>query len=777
MSSMNKTKQTPMRGTPPAPHTETNPVQWAHALLRGRYLWAGSLALVLGAICAFVGYRSVTLEYQTTGYLRLRMAAPKVLYNTETSSGTHFDAFVDAQMQVLRSQRLADMAMSSDAWRSLRRGLSPADQARFQAAKNVWRASGSEIITVAFTDADRAATEAAVRAVIESFQRLFNENDRQQDMQILTLLDERRKGLTNELESVQKEIGQFGDVWGADGVEFLYRSLLDDERKLQQLVQETELQLTAARETARQAKDDPAAARTGAAVRDPKARALQDDIDHKQGMLAMLLSRLGDEHREVRQLRQDVQTLVGMLDSQLAGREHGEADQVDNPVVSPEARAVAELELRLQDLALLHTKTREQLKTATAQKEKLATLQGEASDRQRKLAEVAQRIEHLNFESALGGRLDVLSYGESSHEPINTKRQTQMAALGGMGGAAVGVGVFLLAGMLNVRLRSCDDLALGRNKVRQLGMLPNIPCDAGDPQQAVCASQCVHQIRMMLQLDGAEGEHRSFAISGPLSGTGKTSLTVALGFSFAASGLRTLLIDFDLVGGGLSHRLAAVRPKRLGRLLREHGTVEDHVIEETAVGGDDAAPLGERLLARGVLDRPRLDALLEHQRTSRCGVLEALAGEPLDHCIVPGPAPCLDVLPVGDTGLARVSRVSRHSVRALLREAKARYDVVLIDTGPAPGSAECSVIAAEADRVVAIVSRGDSMRRLNECLDYLRNVGAQVSGIVFNRADLKDLERSPYASSSARSRRSRLQSRGPAVVDPLAGALAAASSN
>jgi len=88
-----------------------------------------------------------------------------------------------------------------------------------------------------------------------------------------------------------------------------------------------------------------------------------------------------------------------------------------------------------------------------------------------------------------------------------------------------------------------------------LGILPNLPDLLTDPRQAAVAAHCVHQIRTLLQIRVQAEDNQVFAVTSASPGDGKTSLTLALGLSFAASGCNTLLIDCDLVGGALTRRL------------------------------------------------------------------------------------------------------------------------------------------------------------------------------------------------------------------------------
>src|SRR5205085_4585273 len=135
------------------------------------------------------------------------------------------------------------------------------------------------------------------------------------------------------------------------------------------------------------------------------------------------------------------------------------------------------------------------------------------------------------------------------------------AMLGGALGGGLPVALLLLIGLLDSRYRYSDD-AGGTNMagLTLLGILPNLPDRLSDPGQASVAAHCVHQIRTMLQINAGQ-DRSAFAVTSASPGDGKTSLTLALGLSFAASGSRTLLIDADLVGAGLTARLGMNGPE------------------------------------------------------------------------------------------------------------------------------------------------------------------------------------------------------------------------
>jgi capsular exopolysaccharide synthesis family protein len=217
-----------------------------------------------------------------------------------------------------------------------------------------------------------------------------------------------------------------------------------------------------------------------------------------------------------------------------------------------------------------------------------------------------------------------------------------------------------------------------------LGILPNLPDRLTDPGQAATAAHGVHQIRTMLQINSDEA-HNVFAVTSSSPGDGKTSLTLALGLSFAASGSRTLLIDCDLVGAGLTARLDMAGPD---------------------------------------------------------GILEAMANRALLDYVRPTDIADLAMLPVGQAQAHHAGMFSPQALRRLLTEAKKHYEIILIDTGPILGSIEATPVCSAADGVILTVSRGQQRPLVEKAIAHLTSIGAKFAGIVFNRAQSNDFARS-----------------------------------
>jgi Mrp family chromosome partitioning ATPase len=238
------------------------------------------------------------------------------------------------------------------------------------------------------------------------------------------------------------------------------------------------------------------------------------------------------------------------------------------------------------------------------------------------------------------------------------------------------------------------------------------------------------------------------SVTSPSPGDGKTSLTIALGMSFAASGSKTLLIDCDMQGGGLTSRLIPSGSRRLGQiLLRERRITEEQLGAALEESQRLRRPLGEVLLGQRLISSEVLDRALLKQRRMRAGLSGVIKGEVLGDCIVSTGTRNLHLLPLGVDDHRFSSQLSPAMVGSILDEAARHYDTVLVDTGPVLGSLEAAVVASEVDGVVLTVSRGADRNLAHNAIRYLATMNAQIEGIVFNRAKVEDIRRSTYSGS------------------------------
>jgi capsular exopolysaccharide synthesis family protein len=425
--------------------------------------------------------------------------------------------------------------------------------------------------------------------------------------------------------------------------------------------------------------------------------------DAAQARLDSLLTRgFTDMHRSVQGARSDLtsaQNAVTKYAKTWLERHGGIPPTLDTAQVgsvSPEALASMKT---YRDLLIGQRKTlQEEAFRINDARRKIEGFNEEIKKKQGQLAAIDQRLTMLTTESPVSesafasGRIRIIGPLDLPFRPsIDSRKKLAMAGV--ILGGGLPLGGFLLWGLLDRRYRYSDDAGTGRLHPTLLGILPYLPENMADPEQAAVAAHCVHQIRTLLQISGLHQDRRVFAITSPTAGDGKTSLSLSLGLSFAASGAETCLIDFDLIGGGLSSSMQVKNGPGLMDAL-EHGHLNGHI---------------------------RASAF-----------------------------PRLSILPVGRDDAQEVSRLSPELVQRVIDEAKRRFDVVIIDTGPILGSIEANLISAAADGVILAVGRGQSRTQAERAIEHLASVGATLIGVVFNRADPADFRRA-VSSASVRS--------------------------
>ena len=126
------------------------------------------------------------------------------------------------------------------------------------------------------------------------------------------------------------------------------------------------------------------------------------------------------------------------------------------------------------------------------------------------------------------------------------------------------------------------------------------------------------------------------------------------------------------------------------------------------------------------------------------GVLEAIANRSLMEYVRSTDVADVSILPVGSAQTLHASTLSPAALRRLrlIEEARKQYDTILIDTGPILGSIEASLVCAAADAVVLTVARGQQRPLVEKSIGHLMNIGAKLAGVVFNRAQSNDFDRS-----------------------------------
>ncbi len=743
-------------------HETISPLRRIHQMLAGRYIWAILLS-VLGMSLGGVGaYMSVELTYQSRGIIRIRPSMPKILYQTEASAVMPmFDSFIMDQVELMRSQRILDMAMQSDGWKSFGHSFTDEARAEFSSHYSVKRTRQSNLVILSYNSANPREAMKAINLVIDAYMRIFGERDAQEEAQRLRVLEERRTALTAQLSSIRDRIFRIANEYGSDALQNLYLYKLTQLNQLDQAMTQTGMDLAAV------GMSTEAQGKGSNKVKSPVDMTVEEiaGVDQQMSVLLnqeaafeadlrRLQGRYGENHRYVIDQKSQLVTAQQMIEDYAAKyreRQPTLSQTVTTGTVTSTGSVLTANQLleKMRHLQSLYEKAQAETTDLGRKMLQINSLKTDAALTEGRLATTKNRIDTLNVESSvIGGRIEVFSRATKPFRPINAGKQKQFAVLGGMVGGMGGFGIILMFGALDRRLRSSDEASASIGRFRLLGMLPDLPEDMSDPEVATIAGRCVHHIRTLLQLVSGKKNRQVFAITGTAVGSGKTSLSLALGLSFASSGSKTLLIDCDLASGGLTTRLETIISRRVGEILRRRGLVTTEQLEQALWAADTSGKLvGETLVNMGILSEADVSEALALQSEVPIGLLDAVAGEDLKSCITNAGIDRLDILPVGGAKAHDMSRISPSSLSRVIEEARGYYDVILQDTGPVPGGVETSIVTAQADGVVLVVSHGDQRSQIKSAIDFLGSIDANVEGVVFNRASTRDIVGSAMSSS------------------------------
>lgn len=689
----------PVMGADPRGEDWLGPYRVVHRALRGRYILVLMLGLLGAAVGGWAGWRSQKPLYRSEGVIRIAYATPPALKETDVNGPlAMFEALMQSQRLLLTGRRLVDLALQEPAWKAAGKGASAGVIEDFASNLKAEYLSRTENLRITFTSEDPTIAAAAVNAIISAYGKVYDQQELQFQQKRTHLLEQRRDELEAEVGQVEGRIQEITGGVPASNLERLEEVATQKMLRHSANLAGVRLALAFA-----ERQSVPEAGPTSAAVMSPRQIAMVDSTmrgllaeqTHLQERLDEVRTQFGEAHAEVAKAKRALEAAGARVNAYASDFSTYQAKLAENP----DAGQLGAGPMGSQSIQALRaneaivSKQLEQAKeevTALGQKrQEIQKLSMRLQELRAALAPVTQRIGDLKMESSLSSRLEVISGGEVPLAPVLDRRQ-KMGLMGAAAGSCLPVGLSLALTLASRRYRYSDETESDISESTPLlGIVPRLPEHLSDPEQAAMAAQCMHQVRAMLQVSRPHDSRHVYMVTSSTSGEGKTSVTVALGLSFAACGSRTLLIDCDMVG------------QRLTR-----GFKADHL----------------------------------------SGVREAIAAGSIEGC-VHQTSTGVFLLSTGKADAMDACALSGVAIRRLLAEAGAAYDVILIDTGPVLGSVEPLLIAPEVDGVIMTISRGQERPLVEKTMRQLRMAGARIAGFIFNRAERRDFHRSAQASS------------------------------
>jgi capsular exopolysaccharide synthesis family protein len=307
-------------------------------------------------------------------------------------------------------------------------------------------------------------------------------------------------------------------------------------------------------------------------------------------------------------------------------------------------------------------------------------------------------------------------------QPISPRPRLNLL-LGLMLGLSLGVGIAFIRGALDRTVRSRDH-AVGAAKTALLATIPGFPA-AAPPQgrngrearypfvifnriRSVSrprlitrdeplngAAEAFRTLRTRLRL-GMDDDAKSFVVTSPGRGDGKSTLAANLAVTFAQQGIAALLVDGDLRRGHLHEDFGLDPSPGLAELIRQDRTSWD-VIRRVSAGSGGAE---------------------------------------------------LDVLTAGEYPANPAELIGSARFKAILSALAERYSLIIIDTPPLNVVSDGLVIAALADKTILVSRAGVTAKdALEDATRQLGHMGARLEGVVIN--DIAPAEAAYYGHLSA----------------------------
>ncbi len=253
------------------------------------------------------------------------------------------------------------------------------------------------------------------------------------------------------------------------------------------------------------------------------------------------------------------------------------------------------------------------------------------------------------------------------------------ALLGLVAGLGLGVGAGFVAHLLFDNIVNPDDV---RRKLglRVLGVIPKLGDNSpiidalADPKSDTSEAYYSALTAIKFARDG--GLPHSIFVTSTKPGEGKSTSAYAIACSMARLGNRVLLIDADL-------------------------------------------------------RRPTF----EGTRTNGNGLATLLSSEaPLESCIEPTKIDKLTLLPAGKSAGSVAEMLSSTRLAALIAEAKAKFQFVVIDGPPVLGLTDAPLLGTAAEATVIVIESGESRTgNVNEMIGRLTSSGSQIIGTILTK--------------------------------------------
>jgi non-specific protein-tyrosine kinase len=285
-----------------------------------------------------------------------------------------------------------------------------------------------------------------------------------------------------------------------------------------------------------------------------------------------------------------------------------------------------------------------------------------------------------------GSYLSLIGPAQLSPSRISPRTSLNML-IGSVLGFTLALGVVLLLGYLDDRIRTADDL-MRDLRLPPLGAVSKLAGEGyehkliADMDHYAPATEAYNVIRSNIRFASQAQPARSILVTSALAGEGKSLTAANLGMAMARLGLQTVIVDTDLRRPA-QHQIFG-KPNDIG--------------------------VAQMLTPKAKLLKGKL------QQTKVPGLLLLSSGAPPDN-------------PAELVSSASMDRLIAQLVDDF------EFDIVILDAPPVLTAADAAVLSSKADAVLLVVQSGRTGRRVaQQAIAALQQAGARILGAVLNQA-------------------------------------------
>ena len=201
-------------------------------------------------------------------------------------------------------------------------------------------------------------------------------------------------------------------------------------------------------------------------------------------------------------------------------------------------------------------------------------------------------------------------------------------------------------------------------------------------------SEAIKTIRTNLAFTNIDTEMKVILFTSPQSGDGKSFISANLAVAYAQEGKKVLIVDCDLRKG------------------RQHEIFE--VMNLTSGGYSN--------LILNYKSNMKLDEYIIHTSNKK-----------------------IDLLPTGPTPPNPVELLASENNKKFMEQIRKQYDIILLDCPPVLGLSDAMIMTRYSDaNIVVVSSKKTKVENLDKAKKVFAQANAKITGVVINRASVKD---------------------------------------